>query len=302
MSRRPVGDPQAAIRRRGLLLVLSSPSGAGKTTITRLLLQRDPTLSLSVSVTTRPPRPRRDRRPRLHLYRSGAVRRDGRGRTSCSSTRPFSATRYGTPRRPIEAALAAGRDVVTDIDWQGTQQLSQAMPEDLVKVFVLPPSIAALRDRLQRRAQDSAETVAARMAKSAEEMSHWPEYDYVIVNRDIDESVAEVAAIVTAERRRRTRQLGLAEFVNRLAGGVRPAFGSMSTRTRASAQNSATESSSARAVGGIPAAASSSSHRDAERLEAGAQHLAALAEGGGGDPFEGRLRGRGQRRGARHQR
>ena len=123
---------------------------------------------------------------------------------------------YGTPRRPIEAALAAGRDIVTDIDWQGTQQLSQAMPEDLVKVFVLPPSIAALRDRLQRRAQDSAEIVAARMAKSAEEMSHWPEYDYVIVNRDIDESVAEVAAIVTAERRRRTRQLGLAEFVNRL--------------------------------------------------------------------------------------
>ena len=126
---------------------------------------------------------------------------------------------YGTPRRPIETALAAGRDIVTDIDWQGTQQLSQAMPEDLVKVFVLPPSIAALRERLQRRAQDSAETVAARMAKSAEEMSHWPEYDYVIVNRDLDESVAEVAAIVTAERRRRTRQLGLAEFVNRLRAG-----------------------------------------------------------------------------------
>jgi guanylate kinase len=126
---------------------------------------------------------------------------------------------YGTPRRPIETALAAGRDVVTDIDWQGTQQLSQATPEDLVKVFVLPPSIAALRDRLHRRAQDSAETVAARMAKSAEEMSHWPEYDYVIVNRDIGESVAEVAAIVTAERRRRTRQPGLAEFVNRLREG-----------------------------------------------------------------------------------
>jgi guanylate kinase len=126
---------------------------------------------------------------------------------------------YGTPRLPIEAALAGGRDVVTDIDWQGTQQLSQAMPEDLVKVFVLPPSIETLRERLQRRAQDSPEIVAARMAKSAEEMSHWPEYDYVTVNRDIDESVAEVAAIVTAERRRRTRQLGLAEFVNRLRAG-----------------------------------------------------------------------------------
>jgi guanylate kinase len=126
---------------------------------------------------------------------------------------------YGTPRRPIETALAAGSDIVSDIDWQGTQQLSQAMPEDLVKIFVLPPSIAALRDRLQRRAQDSAEIVAARMAKSAEEMSHWPEYDYVIVNRDLDESVAEVAAIVTAERRRRSRQTGLADFVNRLRAG-----------------------------------------------------------------------------------
>jgi guanylate kinase len=126
---------------------------------------------------------------------------------------------YGTPRRPIETALAAGRDIVTDIDWQGTQQLSQAMPEDLVKVFVLPPSLATLRERLRRRAQDTSEIVAERMTKSAEELSHWPEYDYVIVNRDIDESVAEVAAIVTAERRRRTRQLGLAEFVNRLRAG-----------------------------------------------------------------------------------
>jgi len=211
-------DAPAAIRRRGLLLVLSSPSGAGKTTITRLLLERDPTLSLSVSVTTRPPRPGEiDGRDYIFIEQAQFARMVAVGELLEHAT--VFGNSYGTPRQPIETALATGRDVVTDIDWQGTQQLSQGMPEDLVKVFVLPPSIAALRDRLQRRAQDSAEIVAARMAKSAEEMSHWPEYDYVIVNRDIDESVAEVAAIVTAERRRRTRQLGLAEFVNRLRAG-----------------------------------------------------------------------------------
>jgi len=210
--------PQVAIRRRGLLLVLSSPSGAGKTTITRLLLERDPTLSLSVSVTTRPPRPGEvDGRDYNFIEQPQFAHMVAAGELLEHAT--VFGNSYGTPRRPIEAALAAGQDIVSDIDWQGTQQLSQAMPEDLVKVFVLPPSIAALRDRLQRRAQYSPETVAARMAKSAEEMSHWPEYDYVIVNRDIDESVAEVAAIVTAERRRRKRQLGLAEFVNRLRAG-----------------------------------------------------------------------------------
>jgi guanylate kinase len=211
-------DAPAAIRRRGLLLVLSSPSGAGKTTITRRLLQRDMMLTLSVSVTTRPPRPGEiDGRDYIFIDQAEFARMAAAGELLEHAT--VFGNSYGTPRQPIETALAAGRDMVSDIDWQGTQQLSQAMPEDLVKVFVLPPSIAALRERLQRRAQDSAETVAARMAKSAEEMSHWPEYEYVIVNLDIDESVAEVAAIVTAERRRRTRQLGLAEFVNRLRAG-----------------------------------------------------------------------------------
>jgi len=126
---------------------------------------------------------------------------------------------YGTPRQPIEAALAAGRDVVTDIDWQGTQQLGATLPHDLVTVFVLPPTMAALEMRLRQRAQDSAEIVQGRMAKSAEELSHWSEYDYVIVNRELDDSVAAVEAIVTAERLRRTRQLGLADFVNRLRAG-----------------------------------------------------------------------------------
>jgi guanylate kinase len=211
-------DTPAAIRRRGLLLVLSSPSGAGKTTITRRLLERDSALSLAVSVTTRPPRPGEiDGRDYIFIEQARFARMVVAGELLEHAT--VFGNSYGTPRQPIEAALGAGCDIVTDIDWQGTQQLSQAMPEDLVKVFVLPPSIEALRERLQRRAQDSAEIVAARMAKSAEEMSHWPEYDYVIVNRDIDESVAEVYAIVTAERRRRTRQLGLAEFVNRLRAG-----------------------------------------------------------------------------------
>ena len=207
-----------AIRRRGLLLVLSSPSGAGKTTITRRLLERDAGLGLSVSVTTRPRRPGEADGRDYHFIDRARFERMVAAAELIEHATVFGNS-YGTPRQPIEAALAAGRDIVTDVDWQGTQQLSQAMSDDLVRVFILPPSLDALRDRLQRRAQDSAETVVARMEKSAEEMSHWPEYDYVIVNRDIDESVAHVGAIVTAERLRRTRQLGLAEFVNRLRAG-----------------------------------------------------------------------------------
>jgi guanylate kinase len=206
------------VRRRGLLLVLSSPSGAGKTTIARRLIAADPALTLSVSVTTRPPR-------------QGEI--DGRDYLFISPDR-FSAMMargeflehaivfghsYGTPRGPIEGALAAGRDVVADVDWQGAQQLADKLPHDLVAVFVLPPSLDALRTRLLARAQDSASVVSARMAKSAEEMSHWSEYDYVIVNHDIEESIAQARAIVTAERLRRTRQIGLADFVGGLRAG-----------------------------------------------------------------------------------
>jgi guanylate kinase len=207
-----------AIPRRGFLLVLSSPSGAGKTTIAHRLLERDPGLSLSVSVTTRPARPGEIEGRDYTFIDQAAFDAMAAGGDLLEHAQVFGNC-YGTPRGPVEAALAAGRDIVTDIDWQGTQQLSASLEHDLVKVFVLPPNLAALEARLNSRAQDSAAVVAARMAKSAEEMSHWPEYDYVIVNRDIDESVAEVAAIVTAERRRRTRQLGLAEFVNRLRAG-----------------------------------------------------------------------------------
>ncbi len=207
-----------AIHRRGFLLVLSSPSGAGKTTISRRLIERDPSLSLSVSVTTRPPRPgERDGTDYRFIDQARFDAMVAQGEL-LEHAKVFDHC-YGTPRQPIEAALAAGRDIVTDIDWQGTQQLTESFRHDLVTVFVLPPSMAALEARLKMRAQDSAEVVAGRMAKSAEEMSHWSEYDYVIVNREIDESVAEAQAIVIAERLRRSRQLGLADFVNRLRAG-----------------------------------------------------------------------------------
>jgi len=205
----------SAIRRRGFLLVLSSPSGAGKTTITRRLIDRDANLVLSVSVITRPPRANEVDGRDYHFV--DQVRFDAMVAAGelLEHATVFGHS-YGTPRRPVEEAIAAGRDIVTDIDWQGTQQLSEKLRDDLVTVFILPPSLDALEARLRTRAQDSAATVAARMAKSAEEMSHWSEYDYVVVNRDLDASVAEVQAIVIAERLRRTRQAGLADFVNRL--------------------------------------------------------------------------------------
>jgi guanylate kinase len=207
-----------AIRRRGFLLVLSSPSGAGKTTITRLLLERDPTLLLSVSVTTRPRRPSeiggRDYR---FIGQAEFDRMVAQGELIEHAT--VFGHSYGTPRAPVDAAIAAGRDIVTDIDWQGTQQISGSLRDDLVTIFVLPPSKEALEARLRTRAQDSDAVVAQRMAKSSEEMSHWPEYAYVIVNDDLERSVADARAIVTAERLKRERQIGLADFVTRLRGG-----------------------------------------------------------------------------------
>jgi guanylate kinase len=203
------------IRRRGLVLVLSSPSGAGKTTIARRLIAADPGLTLSVSVTTRPPRQDEiDGRDYFFIDRKRFDEMRARGEFLEDAV--VFGHGYGTPRRPIEKALANGRDIVGDVDWQGAQQLAQRLPHDLVSVFVLPPSLAALRSRLQTRAQDSPVVVSARMAKSAEETSHWSEYDYVIVNHDIEESVAEARAILVAERLRRTRQIGLADFVRGL--------------------------------------------------------------------------------------
>ena len=206
------------IRRRGFLLVLSSPSGAGKTTITRRLLERDPTLSLSVSVTTRPPRPGEVEGKDYRFIDQATFERMVAADELLEHATVFGNS-YGTPRQPIEDAIAAGHDIVTDIDWQGTQQVSARLSADLVTIFILPPTPQALEARLRTRAQDSDAVVAQRMAKSSEEMSHWPEYAYVIVNDDLEKSVAEAQAIVTAERLKRERQVGLADFVTRLRGG-----------------------------------------------------------------------------------
>jgi guanylate kinase len=200
------GHPHMKIERRGFVLVLSSPSGAGKTTIARLLAKRDRSLHLSVSVTTRSPRAGEvGGRDYCFIDRSRFDEMVVRGELLEHAI--VFGNCYGTPRRPIEEALAAGRDVVGDLDWQGTQQLSENVGQDLVSIFVLPPSRAELEARLRARAQDTEAAVAARMAKAAEEMSHWSEYEYVIVNVDIEDSVAQVQAIVAAERMRRERQL-----------------------------------------------------------------------------------------------
>jgi guanylate kinase len=203
------------IARRGLMFVLSSPSGAGKTTLSRLLLRADRGVELSISVTTRPKRP-------------GEV--DGRDYQFIDSAR-FDAmvkkgellewaevfgNRYGTPRRPVLKALQAGRDVLFDIDWQGTQQLREKARDDLVSVFILPPTVKELERRLKRRARDPKPVIVSRMAKAAGEMSHWPEYDYVIVNNDKIAAFAEVRAILGAERLKRERQIGLSDFVRGL--------------------------------------------------------------------------------------
>jgi len=213
------GDAMSGdIKRRGLMLVLSSPSGAGKTTISRALLARDPNLMLSVSATTRPKRPGEvDGKDYVFVTPEEFEAMAAAGRF-LEHARVFD-HRYGTPAAPVEAALDAGRDVLFDIDWQGTQQLAERARDDLVRVFILPPSTEELERRLKTRASDSDAVVAGRMAKAADEMSHWAEYDYVIVNRGVEDSLAQVAAILAAERLKRERQIGLRDFVEALRGG-----------------------------------------------------------------------------------
>ena len=212
MARR---SKRKTIARRGLMLVLSSPSGAGKTTLSRMLLTSERSIELSISVTTRPRRRGEvngrhyrfiDRKKFDQLVRAGDL---------LEYAEVFG-NGYGTPRRPVERALKQGRDVLFDIDWQGTQQLRERARDDLVSVFLLPPSSGELARRLHTRALDDKKVIRARMAKSGDEMSHWPEYDYVVVNRDLDRAFGDVRAILHAERLKRERQTGLSAFVRGL--------------------------------------------------------------------------------------
>jgi guanylate kinase len=201
--------------RRGLLLILSSPSGAGKSTLSRMLMTWDPTMRFSVSATTRPPRPGeaegreyyfRNREAFEHMVASGEM---------LEHAEVFG-NLYGSPRSPVLAAMEAGTDTVFDIDWQGGQQIAQAMRDDVVSVFILPPSMAELDRRLRTRGQDSDTVIAGRMAKSRDEISHWAEYDYVLVNDDLGQTFERLTAILTAERLRRERQPQLSAFVRAL--------------------------------------------------------------------------------------
>lgn len=207
------------IQRRGLMLVLSSPSGAGKTTISRKLLAGDDMLDMSVSATTRPPRQGEVDGHDYHFMTTeefGIMRNRG---DMLEHAKVFD-NYYGTPHKAVEKALMAGRDVLFDIDWQGTQQLQEAAADDLVRVFILPPSVAELERRLMTRAQDSADVVADRMNKASDEISHYAEYDYIIVNYEADESVDAVRSILQAERLKRARQTGLSDFVKQLRASL----------------------------------------------------------------------------------
>jgi guanylate kinase len=206
------------IGRRGLMLVLSSPSGAGKTSISRRLLAEDSGIELSVSATTRRRRPGEVEGKDYHFVSNEDFHLMINNRELMEHAKVFDHY-YGTPSGPVLAAMAEGRDVLFDIDWQGTQQLADANRDDLVSVFILPPSTRDLEKRLLTRAQDSADVVAKRMAKASDEMSHYREYDYILVNTDLDQAVASVRAILEAERLRRDRQVGLTGFVKRLRAG-----------------------------------------------------------------------------------
>src|SRR5437764_4275165 len=209
------GHGTDAVERRGLMFVLSSPSGAGKTTLSRLLIDRMPGLKMSVSAPTRAKRPGEvDGRDYMfvdHVRFEEMVKRQ-----ELLEWATVFDNRYGTPRAPVEAALSAGQDVLFDIDWQGTQQLREKARADVVSVFILPPSAADLERRLHTRAQDSEQVILGRMSRAAHEMSHWAEYDYIVINHDVDEAFAEVQSILKAERLKRERRTGLTNFVRAL--------------------------------------------------------------------------------------
>ena len=208
------------ITRRGIMLVLSSPSGAGKTTLTRNLLEQEENVSLSISVTTRPRRG--SEIDGVHYLfvseRRFEAMRDGGELLEWAEVH---GNFYGTPREPVEKALAAGRDVLFDIDWQGTRQLLEKMRDDVVGVFVLPPTADELKTRLERRAEDSKSIIDERLGNAQEEISHWREYDYILVNRDLDKSFARLRAILTAERLKRVKMLDIEAFVERLLADLK---------------------------------------------------------------------------------
>jgi len=203
------------IARRGLMLVLSSPSGAGKTSIARAILEADDNISMSVSVTTRPQRPGEQDSVDYHFIDAERFETMASGGELLEHANVFG-NRYGTPRAPVDAALEAGRDVLFDIDWQGAKQIEEAARSDLIKVFILPPSFSALETRLKSRKRDPGDVVAKRMALAMDEIDHWSEYDYIVVNAVLEQAVAQVRAILAAERLKRRRQIGLVDFVNRL--------------------------------------------------------------------------------------
>ncbi|NJS38750.1 MAG: guanylate kinase [Rhodobacteraceae bacterium] len=201
--------------RRGLLLILSSPSGAGKSTLSRRLMAWDRTMRFSISATTRAPRPGEED-GREYYFRSREQFESMVKSSEMLEHAEVFGNLYGSPRAPVQAAMEAGTDTVFDIDWQGGQQIKQAMRDDVVSVFILPPSIAELDRRLRSRGQDSDDVIAGRMAKSRDEISHWAEYDYVLVNEDLDQTFDQLIAILTAERLRRERQPQLSAFVRAL--------------------------------------------------------------------------------------
>jgi guanylate kinase len=209
------GRMSGAVQRRGVMLVLSSPSGAGKTTLSRMLLDSDDGIVMSVSATTRARRRNEIEGRDYYFVDNEAFDLMVKANEFLEHATVFG-YRYGTPKTPVMEALASGKDVLFDIDWQGTQQLKQQARDDIVSIFVLPPSRAELERRLRTRALDDEHVVANRMAKANDEISHWPEYDYVIVNDDVDRALVKIKEIVGAERARRTRQTNLAEFTTSL--------------------------------------------------------------------------------------
>lgn len=211
--------PLVEIHRRGLLFILSSPSGAGKSTLARSLLENDTNITNSVSVTTRTPRPGEVHGKDYYFVSAEDFGLMVNRQELLEHAKVFDHY-YGTPRGPVEEALDSGKDVLFDIDWQGAQQLSEAARDDLVKVFILPPSKQELENRLHKRAQDPIDVVEGRMAKANDEISHWAEYDYIIVNDDLEKAKRQVEEILQAERLKRSRQTGLSEFIKQIQEGL----------------------------------------------------------------------------------